>query len=151
LSLIIASLLLWGYAVIPELQQRFWSLFLVPMVFVIGNSRTNPLKLSAILLISGVYLIKYTVIHDLLIDQRTLYYSTKSGGFIAFESEGIRVDDLTRNFNYGSRIQLRAIPKAGFRFDRWVGDCNSQDEICILDMSYDRKVETRFIPLEKMD
>lgn len=88
-SLAIAAWLLWGYALIPELQLRFWHFFLVPIVFVIGNVRLTRWKLVAILALSAVYLLKYTVLHDLLLDQRRVHWEIPVGGRIGLQSSAI--------------------------------------------------------------
>lgn len=41
----------------------------MPIVFIVGNARLSSFKLIAILAVSGVYVVKYTVMHSLLIDQ----------------------------------------------------------------------------------
>lgn len=84
--MIIAALFLWGYAVVPEVQLRFWHFFLVPIVFVIGNVRLTRWKLAAILALSTIYLLKYTVMHDLLLDQRQVYFHPPVGGQIALQT-----------------------------------------------------------------
>lgn len=68
-SIVIASFFLWFYAFYPGMQSRFWEYFLVPIVFIVGNARLSSFKLIAILAVSGVYVVKYTVMHSLLIDQ----------------------------------------------------------------------------------
>lgn len=68
MSLTLAVLFLWGYAVVPEVQMRFWHYFLVPIIFLIGNAEKGLWRQAAVLALSTVYLLKYTVMHDLLLD-----------------------------------------------------------------------------------
>ena len=149
-SLLIALLFLWGYAVIPEVQLRFWHFFLVPIVFIVGNARLNWLKLAAILLLAGIYIVKYTTLHDLLLDQGTLSTTAQPGGTIGFFTEGTPVGDQARNFALGSKAEVRAAPKEGFRFDRWAGDCSGTELACVLEMSQDRQAEAHFIQTAKV-
>lgn len=149
-SLLLAVLFLWGYAVIPEVQLRFWHFFLVPIVFVVGNARLNRLKLAAILILAGIYITKYTTLHDLLLDQRTLSATTQKGGTVGFITEGTFVDDRTRNFSLGTKAEVRANPKEGFRFYRWAGDCEGIQPTCILEMNKDREAEAHFIQTAKV-
>ena len=149
-SQLLAVLFLWGYAVIPEVQLRFWHFFLVPIVFIVGNARLNRLKLAAILILAGIYIVKYTTLHDLLLDQRTLSTIAQPGGTVGFFTEGTLVDDQTRNFPLGVKSELRAAPNEGFRFDRWSGDCGGTDLVCVLEMTQDRVAEAHFIQTAKV-
>ena len=149
-SLLLAVHFLWGYAVIPEVQLRFWHFFLVPIVFIVGNARLNRLKLAAILILAGIYIVKYTTLHDLLLDQRTLSTIAQPGGTVGFFTEGTLVDDQTRNFPLGVKSEVRAAPKEGFRFDRWSGDCGGTDPVCILEMTQNRHAEAHFIQTAKV-
>jgi EpsG family/Divergent InlB B-repeat domain len=149
-SLLLAVLFLWGYAVIPEVQLRFWHFFLVPIVFIVGNARLNRLKLAAILLLAGIYIVKYTTLHDLLLDQRTLSTTVQPGGTVGFFTEGTPEGDQARNFALGVEAEVRAAPKEGFRFDRWSGDCVGTEPVCILEMTQDRQTEAHFIQTAKV-
>ena len=147
-SLLLAVLSLWGYAVIPEVQLRFWHFFLVPIVFVVGNVRLNSLKLAAILMLSAIYIIKYTALHDLLLDQRSFSASASLGGIVQFFSAGAFVDDQSRNFNFGKKVEVRATPSDGYRFGYWLGDCSGAAPVCFLDMNQNRRVKAYFIKTE---
>ena len=144
-SLLLAVLFLWGYAVIPEVQLRFWHFFLVPIVFIVGNARLNRWKLASIILLTGIYIAKYTTLHDLLLDQRTLSAIAQPGGAVAFFTEGTALDDQTRNFSLGIKAEVRAAPKDGFRFDHWSGDCSGAKLTCVVEMTHDRQVKAHFI------
>ena len=149
-SVLLAVLFLWGYAVIPEVQLRFWHFFLVPIVFIVGNARLNRLKLAAILVLAGIYNVKYTTLHDLLLDQRTLSTISQSGGSVGFFTEGTPEGDKARNFALGTKAEVRAAPKEGFRFDRWSGDCAGAEPVCVLEMTQDRQAEAHFIQTAKV-
>ena len=149
-SVLLAVLFLWGYAVIPEVQLRFWHFFLVPIVFIVGNARLNRLKLAAILVLAGIYILKYTALHDLLLDQRTLSTIAQPGGTVGFFTEGTPEGDQARNFALGTKAEVRATPKERFRFDRWSGDCAGTEPVCVLDMTQDRQAEAHFIQTAKV-
>ena len=149
-SLSLAVLFLWGYAVIPEVQLRFWHFFLVPIVFIVGNARLNRLKLLAILVLTGIYIVKYTTLHDLLLDQRTLSTIAQHGGTVGFFTEGTPIDDQKRNFALGIKAEVRAAPKEGFRFDHWAGDCAANEPMCLIEMNQDRFAEAHFVQTAKV-
>ena len=145
-SILLSVLFIWGYAAIPEVQLRFWHFFLVPIVFIVGNARLNRLKLVAILILAGVYIAKYTTLHDLLLDQRTLSAVAHPGGNIAiYGAAGTPLDEQNTNFKLGSKVQIHAAAQNGFRFNRWVGDCVGSELACVLEMNQSRKVEAQFI------
>lgn len=149
-SVLLAVLFLWGYAVIPEVQLRFWHFFLVPIVFIVGNARLNRLKLAAILVLAGIYIVKYTTLHDLLLDQQTLSTIARPGGTVGFLTEGTPESDQARNFALGAKAEVRAAPKEGFRFARWSGDCAGTEPVCVLEMTQDRQAEAHFIQTAKV-
>jgi hypothetical protein len=149
-SLLLAVLFLWGYAVIPEVQLRFWHFFLVPIIFIVGNARLNRLKLAAILVLVGIYVIKYTMLHDLLLDQRTLTTIAEPGGTVGFFTEGTPVGADTRNFALGTKATVRATPREGFRFERWAGDCAGTELECVMEMNQDRHAEAQFMKTAKV-
>ena len=143
-NLFIAVLFLWGYAVIPEVQLRFWHFFMVPIVFVVGNAQLTGWKLAAIMILVAIYVIKYTTLHHLLLDQRTLFTSNQLGGSIVFVTEGTFIDDQTRNFVLGSKVEVRAEPNDGYRFEHWTGDCSGFAPACVIDMNQDRRAEAHY-------
>ena len=145
-SLIIAALFLWGYAVVPEVQLRFWHFFLVPIVFVIGNVQLTRWKLVAILALSTVYLLKYTVMHDLLLDQRQVHWDTPVGGQIALKTPAIACGEgCGFNVTQGTAATLQAMPEAGYRFAGWSGSCAGAEPLCSVKVEEDVLVGAQFV------
>lgn len=146
-SLAIAAWLLWGYAVIPEVQLRFWHFFLVPIVFVIGNVQLTRWKLLAIIALSAMYLLKYTVMHQLLLDQRRVHWETPVGGQIALQTPGIFCGEgCGFNVTQGSTATLQATSHSGYRFDGWFGACAGLQDTCNVTVNYDVQVGASFVP-----
>lgn len=110
----------------------------------VGNARLSSLKFAAVLVLSAIYIIKYTALHHLLLDQRSITISNSLGGSIKFISAGTFVDDQTRNFNFGSKAEVRALPNEGYRFGGWRGDCSDYETVCVLEMTQDRRVDASF-------
>lgn len=145
-SLFLAALFLWGYAVIPEVQLRFWHFFLVPMVFLVGNIRLNAWKTFGIVGLSAIYLLKYTVQHDLLLDQRTL---------LVLNCEGGTIDNLPPAISCGPEcgvhitqhtpVTLRATPLPGYRFLEWQEACSGAEADCSFELDQNQKVGAKFI------
>jgi hypothetical protein len=145
-SLVIAAWFLWGFAVIPEVQLRFWHFFLVPFVFVIGNAQLTRWKLAAILALSAVYLMKYTVMHDLLLDQRRVHWALPVGGGIALQTPGIaREEGDGFNVTQGSAATLQATAELGYRFAGWSGACQGVEPICTLTVDVDLELGAQFV------
>ena len=145
-SLAIAAWLLWGYAVIPEVQLRFWHFFLVPIVFVIGNVQLTRWKLVAILALSTSYLLKYTVMHDLLLDQRQVHWDMPVGGQIALQTPAIACGEgCGFNVTQGTAARLQARPEAGYRFAGWSGACAGADPVCTVTVENDVSVGAHFV------
>ena len=127
-SLVTAAWLLWGYAIIPDVQLRFWHFFLLPIVFVIGNAKLTRWKLVAILSLSAIYLFKYTVIHDLLLDQRRVQWDAPVGGEIAMQTRAIDCGEGC--VTQGSAATLNATASAGYIFVGWFGGCAGSEPTC---------------------
>lgn len=145
-SLVIAAWLLWGYAIIPEVQLRFWHFFLVPIVFVIGNVQLTRWKLVAILMLSTVYLLKYTVMHDLLLDQRHVHLDPPVGGQIDLQTPSIACGEgCGFNVTQGTAATLQAKPDMGYRFAGWSGACVGPDPLCTVTVEDDVSVGARFV------
>lgn len=62
-----ACLFLWGCASLPEVQVRFFELFMVPTVLLVGLRWLHVLEFSALVIISGIFVLKYNVLHHLLV------------------------------------------------------------------------------------
>ena len=150
-SLVMAAWLLWAYAVIPEVQLRFWHFFLVPVVFVIGNARLTRWKLLAILGLSAVYVVKYTSMHDLLLDQRHLLAHQSTGGQILVKTPGIPCgEDCGLRITQGTKVSLVAKPDKGYRFDRWLSGCDGVTPACQLVLDVDQSVRAAFVPVRPL-
>lgn len=147
-SLVLAAWLLWFYAIFHVIQIRLWDFFLLPIVFVIGNVHLTRWKLVAILALSMVYLLKYTVIHDLLLDQRQVHLDTPMGGRIGFYRTTVIACGEGCGFNVtqGTTAMLKALPDKGYRFDGWTGACESTDKVvCSVLVEDDITLGARFV------
>lgn len=150
-SLLIAAWFLWGYAVIPDVQLRVWHFFLVPIVFVIGNIELTRWKVAAILVLSGIYLLKYTVVNDLLLDQRHVRVENTLGGEVKIANLGIVQGiecgkDCGMSYTEGTKIVLSAKPEKGYVFDHWLSGCQGGVPICHMVVNEDTVVSAAFVP-----
>jgi len=145
-TLIVASLFLWGYAVIPVVQLRFWHFFLVPIVFVIGNAHLTRWKLLAILALSAVYLLKYTVMHDLLLDQRRVHWKPPMGGQIAIVTPAIDCGEgCGFNVTQDTTAILQATADRGYSFSGWSGACQGMEPVCTVSVDDDVTLGAHFV------
>lgn len=154
-SIIIASWLLWACGVIPDVQLRLWHFFLVPIVFLIGNAHLNFWKITAILCLIAVYVLKYTFLHDLLLDaplRKLRIDPPSSGGRIVNKTLGIPCDDDDGiQYHQKSEVVLTAIAEKGYRFDRWTGGCESAQTLhCRIIMGSDQVVGVAFKPVKSL-
>lgn len=65
--LVMGCLFLWGFASLPDAQVRFFEFFMVPAVLLAGSRRLNTLELVGLILVSGIFVFKYNVLHHLLV------------------------------------------------------------------------------------
>lgn len=65
--LAMGCIFLWGFASLPDAQVRFFEFFMGPTVLLAGVRRLNALELTGVFAVSGVFVIKYNVIHHLLV------------------------------------------------------------------------------------
>ena len=154
-SLLIGAWFLWGYAVIPDVQLRVWHFFLVPLVFVIGNVQLTAWKMTAIVVLSGVYLLKYTVMNDLLLDQRHVRVEQTRGGQVKIANLGIvqGIDcgpDCGMSYTEGTKIVLSAKAETGYLFDHWLSGCEGVTPICKLVVNEDTVASAAFVPARSL-
>ena len=153
-SLLIGVWLLWLYALVPDVQLRFWHFFMVPMVFLIGNINLTKWRLVGIVFISLVYCLKYTIVNDLLRDQYNVKVENTVGGSILTSSgypdgPGFPCGDQCGvRYPQGFRVNFTAKADEGFRFDRWVSGCAGKAPICLLDIDSDQIVRGIFVAVE---
>ena len=149
-SLIIASWLLWGYASIPHMQLRFWHFFLVPIVFIAGNMKATRINISLCLILSGMYVAKYTIANDLLNDQNSVLINETIGGKAIIYPTGIFCgSDCGYNITSGTQAVIEAIPDDGYIFSRWNGACDLPMARCQLIINTNMKVEAIFDPISR--
>lgn len=60
-------LFLWGFASLPDAQVRLFDFFMVPTVLLAGMRRLKSLELAGVFAVSGVFVIKYNILHHLLV------------------------------------------------------------------------------------
>jgi hypothetical protein len=58
---------LWCFASLPDAQVRFFEFFMAPTVLLAGMRRLNVLELAGVFAVSGAFVIKYNVLHHLLV------------------------------------------------------------------------------------
>ena len=148
-SMCLAAWMLWALAAIPGIQIRIWEFFLLPIIFVIGNARLTRFRIIGILAISLIYIIKYSFLNDLLIEQRWLHVKEPIGGaIIASEAGWHNGSSLT--FSEGDIVHLTAAPFDGYAFARWLGDCHGDKLACSVDMDADKSVSAEFVAISNL-
>lgn len=65
--LVMACMFLWVFASVPNAQVRFFEFFMVPLVLLAGTRRLKWYELAAVICVSGIFVIKYNVIHSLVV------------------------------------------------------------------------------------
>ena len=63
---VISCTFLWGFASLPGAQVRLFEFFMVPTVLLAGVRRLNRLELLGLIVISGLYVAKYNIVHQLI-------------------------------------------------------------------------------------
>lgn len=58
---------LWGFASLPDAQVRFFEFFMLPTILLVGIGRTSLRQTGALVLVSGIFVIKYNILHHLFI------------------------------------------------------------------------------------
>ena len=146
LNLLLAAWFLWGYAAVPVLQLRFWHFFLVPIVFVIGNARLTRWKLVAIYALVAMYVLKYTFMNTLLLEQRRVLIEEAVGGVVELTSPG-KPCGLGCGFNVpeGNYVVLKATPEPGYRLAEWLAPCEGVKAECAFVLGGDMVVGARFV------
>lgn len=66
MSVIWAAWFLWGFASLPDVQVRFFDFMILPAVFLAGSCRFDWWRLIGVVLVSGIFVVKYNVLHPLL-------------------------------------------------------------------------------------
>lgn len=66
-SFVIACWLLWIFAGWQEPQVRFFEYFALPTVLLVGNFRASWFQFLSLILVSGVFVVRYDVLHPFLI------------------------------------------------------------------------------------
>ncbi|MGV0963885.1 MAG: EpsG family protein [Polynucleobacter sp.] len=56
---------LWAFASLPIVQVRFFDFLIFPVIFLAGNCRYDGWRLSGIIAVSSLFVIKYNVLHTL--------------------------------------------------------------------------------------
>lgn len=137
-SLMIASIFLWLFAAVPEVQLRFWHFFLVPIVIVIGNMRMTWFRIICALALSGIYIAKYTLLHELLHDQRRIEWEEPIGGSISILTPAIAFNKHHGyNVKKGSVAKILAKANPGYRFSGWKGACEGSLLSCDVKVDVD--------------
>lgn len=66
MSVIWATWFLWGFASLPDVQVRLFDFMILPVVFLAGACRFDWWRLAGVALVSGIFVVKYNVLHPLL-------------------------------------------------------------------------------------
>lgn len=66
MSAIWAAWFLWGFASLPDVQVRFFDFMILPVVFLAGACRFDWWGLIGVVLVSGIFVVKYNILHPLL-------------------------------------------------------------------------------------
>ena len=62
-----ACMFLWAFASLPEAQNRFFDFFMLPTILLVGLRSLSIIEVGGVIAVSGVYVLKYNVLHNLLI------------------------------------------------------------------------------------
>lgn len=65
-ALIASSWVLWAFASLPIVQVRFFEFLILPVVLLAGSCRYDWWRFAAVSIVSGVFVVKYNVLHQLL-------------------------------------------------------------------------------------
>lgn len=66
-SMAIACWLMWLFAAMTPAQVRFFEFFMLPMVLLAGCAQRSWINISALAIVSGVWLVRHNVLHPLVI------------------------------------------------------------------------------------
>lgn len=66
MGVIWAAWFLWGFASLPDVQVRFFDFMILPVVFLAGSCRFDWWRLIGVALVSGIFVVKYNILHPLL-------------------------------------------------------------------------------------
>ena len=64
--LVMACIFLWAFASLPTAQVRFFEFFMVPTVLLAGTRRLNGYELLGVMIVSGLFVAKYNLVHQLI-------------------------------------------------------------------------------------
>lgn len=65
-ALIGSCWVLWGFASLPVVQVRFFEFLILPVVFLAGACRFDWWRFTGVAIVSGLFVVKYNVLHQLL-------------------------------------------------------------------------------------
>lgn len=146
-SILISIWLYWFNFNQEAVAFRTFQFFLVGFVIVAGNIQANRINLSIVFLISAMYIMRYSVLHTLMIDQAYLHFTAVGEGHIITSPQSIECGrDCGMSFNQYTKALLTASPSRGYRFDHWEGACSGQHLDCHLEMSHDHDLTGYFKP-----
>lgn len=66
ISIVWAAWFLWGFASLPDVQVRLFDFMILPIVFLAGMCKFDWQRLLGVTIVSGVFVVKYNVLHPLL-------------------------------------------------------------------------------------
>lgn len=65
--LVVSCMFLWGFASLPDAQVRFFEFFMVPTVLLAGVRRLSAFEFSGLVFVSGIFVTKFNIIHQLIV------------------------------------------------------------------------------------
>lgn len=65
-SIISSVWFLWGFASLPDVQVRFFDFMILPVVLLAGVCRFDWWRFTGVVAVSGVFVVKYNILHPLL-------------------------------------------------------------------------------------
>lgn len=65
-ALIASCWVLWAFASLPIAQVRFFEFLILPVVFLAGSCRLDWRRFAGVTVVSGVFVVKYNLLHQLL-------------------------------------------------------------------------------------
>jgi hypothetical protein len=143
----LAYFLLSFFSGLEVIQYRLFYYYLMPIVLVAGGARLSRMSLLAGLLLSGLYMVKYNILHETFLTPVKLIEKVEGKGEIHRSKPWVSCGESCYEFGLGSTLELEAKPSPGYRFDAWGGDCESSHGVCALAMDADKQVKAFFAPV----
>jgi hypothetical protein len=145
-SVAFAYIMLWIFAGSEIWQYRLFYFYLLPIIFVVGGVELRSPLFWMTILVAGIYVVKYNVLHEMFAQPSRVKVTSAGLGHINIYGYWVPCGLGCAEVTLGSNVQL--IPKAapGYRFLEWAGDCVGSSVPCALKVELDRNIAAIFTP-----